>query len=109
MPERIIISGVAPLYFESIKMTKTLTKLHTKAEPVTKQGFVIAAISLEPAQLVPAPKTTIAKASTIANSFRTTVPAAIMNQFNLKEGDQLDWSLKAEDGELVIIIKPGKD
>ena len=53
-------------------------------------------------------KTTIAKASTIANSYRTTVPAGIMGQFNLREGDQLDWTLKAENGEIVIIIKAEK-
>ena len=51
-------------------------------------------------------KTTIAKASTISNSFRTTVPAAIINQFNLKDGDRLDWELKAENGNLMIIVKP---
>ena len=53
-------------------------------------------------------KTTIAKASTIANSYRTTVPAAIMNQFNLKEGDKLDWELKAENGNLIVLVKPEK-
>ena len=53
-------------------------------------------------------KTTIQKASTIANSYRTTVPAAIMNQFNLKEGDKLDWELKAENGNLIVIINPEK-
>ena len=53
-------------------------------------------------------KTTIAKASTIANSYRTTVPAGIMSQFNLKEGDRLDWMLKAESGEIVVIVKPEK-
>jgi len=53
-------------------------------------------------------KTTIAKASTISNSFRTTVPAAIINQFNLKDGDQLDWELKAENGNLLVIVKPEK-
>jgi bifunctional DNA-binding transcriptional regulator/antitoxin component of YhaV-PrlF toxin-antitoxin module len=53
-------------------------------------------------------KTTIAKASTIANSFRTTVPAGIMGQFHLKEGDKLDWTLKAENGEIIIIVKPEK-
>lgn len=52
--------------------------------------------------------TTIAKASTIANSYRTTVPAGIINQFNLKEGDQLEWSLKAENGNLIVIVKPEK-
>jgi antitoxin component of MazEF toxin-antitoxin module len=53
-------------------------------------------------------RTTIAKASTISNSFRTTVPAAIMNQFNLKDGDKLDWSLEVTDGSLMIIIHPEK-
>ena len=50
-------------------------------------------------------KTTIAKASTIANSYRTTVPASIMKQFDLKEGDGLDWTFKAEEGELVVVVK----
>lgn len=53
-------------------------------------------------------KTTIAKASTISNSFRTTVPAAIINQFNLKDGDKLDWELKAENGKIVLIVRPEK-
>ena len=53
-------------------------------------------------------KTTIAKASTIAKSYRTTVPAAIMNQFNLKEGDRLDWELKADKKDLIIVVKPMK-
>lgn len=53
-------------------------------------------------------KTTIAKASTIANSYRTTVPAGIMNQFNLKEGDKLDWTLSAEHEEIIVVVKPEK-
>ena len=52
--------------------------------------------------------TTIAKASTIANSYRTTVPAGIMNQFNLNVGDKLDWKLNVEGGKLSIIISPLK-
>jgi len=52
--------------------------------------------------------TTIARASTIANSYRTTVPAAIINQFSLKEGDRLDWVLEADEKELRIVIKPIK-
>ena len=51
-------------------------------------------------------KTTITKASTITNSLRTTVPAGIINQFNLKDGDRLDWTLKAENGEIIVIVKP---
>ena len=54
-------------------------------------------------------KTTIAKASTVAKSFRTTVPAAIINQFSLREGDRLEWTLKAENGELIVLIKPFKE
>ena len=53
-------------------------------------------------------KTTIAKASTISNSYRTTVPAAIINQFNLKDGDKLDWELKAENGNIIVIVTPSK-
>lgn len=29
-----------------------------------------------------------------------------LGQFNLKDGDRLDWSLKAEGGEMVIVVKP---
>jgi len=53
--------------------------------------------------------TTIAKASTISNSFRTTVPAAIINQFSLKDGDKLDWELKAENDKLIVIVTPEKN
>ena len=53
-------------------------------------------------------KTTIAKASSKVKSLRTTVPAGIVNQFNLKEGDKLDWELKAENGNLIVIVKPEK-
>ncbi|KYK19914.1 AbrB family transcriptional regulator [Thermoplasmatales archaeon SG8-52-4] len=53
-------------------------------------------------------KTTIAKASTKVKSYRTTVPAGIMNQFNLKEGDKLDWTLKAENDKLIVIVKTEK-
>lgn len=53
-------------------------------------------------------KTTIAKASTVSSSYRTTVPAAIVNQFNLKDGDKLDWGLKAENGNLIVIVTPEK-
>jgi len=53
-------------------------------------------------------KTTITKASSITNSLRTTVPAGIINQFNLKDGDRLDWTLKAENGEIIVIVKPEK-
>jgi len=31
-----------------------------------------------------------------------------MNQFNLKEGDKLNWELKADEKELIVVIKPLK-
>lgn len=53
-------------------------------------------------------KTTITKASSITNSLRTTVPAGVIQQFNLKNGDQLDWELKADNGNIIVIVKPEK-
>jgi bifunctional DNA-binding transcriptional regulator/antitoxin component of YhaV-PrlF toxin-antitoxin module len=52
--------------------------------------------------------TTLTKAATKTTSLRTTVPASIVRQFNLKNRDKLDWSLKAEDGEMIIVVKPIK-
>jgi len=54
-------------------------------------------------------KTTVTKASTITESLRTTVPAGIVHQFDLKDGDKLDWTLKAGKGEIIIIVKPEKN
>ena len=48
------------------------------------------------------------KELTIANSYRTTVPAGIITQYNLKEGDKLEWTLKAENGDIVVVVKPIK-
>jgi len=39
---------------------------------------------------------------------RTTVPASIIKQFNLKDGDKVSWLLRAEGGEMVIIVQPVK-
>jgi len=36
------------------------------------------------------------------------VPAAVINQFNLKEGDKLDWNLQVENEKLIIVITPEK-
>jgi hypothetical protein len=30
----------------------------------------------------------------------------IVRQFNLSEGDKIDWEIKAEDGRLIIVVKP---
>ena len=50
--------------------------------------------------------TTLTKASTRSESLRTTVPAGIVRQFKLKEGDMLDWELKAEKSKLIVIVRP---
>lgn len=52
--------------------------------------------------------TTLTKAATKTTSLRTTVPASIARQFNLEDKDKLDWSLRAEDGEMIIVVKPIK-
>jgi hypothetical protein len=48
------------------------------------------------------------KASPKTESLRTTVPSCIIKQFGLTEYDKLEWILKAEGSELVIIVKPQK-
>lgn len=52
--------------------------------------------------------TTLTKAATRTTSLRTTVPASIARQFNLKDGDGLDWTLKVADGEMIIVVTPIK-
>lgn len=52
--------------------------------------------------------TTLTKAATRTTSLRTTVPASIVRQFDLESGDRLDWSLKVESGEMIIVVKPMK-
>jgi antitoxin component of MazEF toxin-antitoxin module len=49
------------------------------------------------------------KAASKGESLRTTVPMSIVKQFGLTEDDKLDWMIKAEDGELIIHIKPIKN
>lgn len=52
--------------------------------------------------------TVVTKATSKSKSLRTTIPMGIVKQFNLLEGDKLNWEIKAESGELVIVIKPLK-
>ena len=52
--------------------------------------------------------TNLNKATSKNESLRTTVPRSIINQFGLTEYDKLEWILKAEGSELVIIVKPQK-
>jgi antitoxin component of MazEF toxin-antitoxin module len=51
-------------------------------------------------------KTIISKATTTGGSLRTTIPIGIVKQFSLTEGDKLEWELKAENGTIIVIIKP---
>ena len=41
-------------------------------------------------------------ATSMSNSLRTTVPAYLVNQFNLKKGDKLTWGI--ENGAVVIQV-----
>ena len=50
----------------------------------------------------------ITRATSKSKSLRTTIPMGIVKQFNISEGDKLDWEIRAENGELVIIVKPIK-
>ena len=52
--------------------------------------------------------TTITYARPDSQSLRVTVPQGIAKQFNLKEGDQLDWTIEARDGKLAIVVTPKK-
>lgn len=48
------------------------------------------------------------KSTTKSGSLRTTIPMGIVKQFNLSQGDRLNWEIKAEDGELIIVVRPSK-
>jgi bifunctional DNA-binding transcriptional regulator/antitoxin component of YhaV-PrlF toxin-antitoxin module len=48
------------------------------------------------------------KSATKSESLRTTVPYSIVKQFGLTEYDKLEWTLKAEGGEIIIQVKPLK-
>ena len=52
--------------------------------------------------------TVLTKATSKSKSLRTTIPMGIVKQFNLSEGDKLNWEIKAEGGELIIVVKPVK-
>lgn len=52
--------------------------------------------------------TVLTKATSKSKSLRTTIPIGIVRQFNLSEGDKLNWEIRAEEGELVIVVKPIK-
>lgn len=53
-------------------------------------------------------RTSLTKASGKGNSLRTTVPMSIVKQFDLKEGDELEWTLRVKNNKLVIEVQPKK-
>jgi len=52
--------------------------------------------------------TVLTKATSKSKSLRTTIPMGIVKQFNLSEGDKLNWEIRAEGSELVIVVRPLK-
>jgi bifunctional DNA-binding transcriptional regulator/antitoxin component of YhaV-PrlF toxin-antitoxin module len=52
--------------------------------------------------------TVLSKATTKSGSLRTTIPMGIVRQFNLTQGDRINWEIRAEDGKLIIVVKPLK-
>ena len=52
--------------------------------------------------------TVLTKATSKSKSLRTTIPIGIVKQFNLSEGDKLNWEIRAEGGELIIVVRPLK-
>ena len=52
--------------------------------------------------------TTIAKASSNFASLRTVIPMSIVRQWNLKDGDKLDWSWEARNNEMIVVVRKVK-
>lgn len=50
--------------------------------------------------------TTLTKAAPKTISLRTTVPANIVRQFKLGDGDKLDWTLEVRDSKMIIVVTP---
>lgn len=50
--------------------------------------------------------TTLHRANDSSSSLRTTVPIAIIKQFNLNEGDKLSWKFIAKGNKLIIEVIP---
>ena len=42
------------------------------------------------------------------SSLRTTVPMSVVKQFNLRQGDILDWTFEIKNGEMAIAVRPLK-
>lgn len=52
--------------------------------------------------------TILSPASERGRSLRTTVPMSIVKHFRLKEKDELKWEIRAENNNLLIVVRPIK-
>ncbi|MDN5844799.1 MAG: AbrB family transcriptional regulator [Candidatus Nitrosocosmicus sp.] len=50
-------------------------------------------------------ESTLARNSPKFASLRTTVPMSIIKQWNLKEGDKIEWSWEILQGEMVVVVR----
>jgi antitoxin component of MazEF toxin-antitoxin module len=50
-------------------------------------------------------RTKLAKAHSESDSLRITVPKSIVKQWNLKEGEELDWSWQARNNEMILEVR----
>ena len=50
-------------------------------------------------------KSTLNPNSPKSKSLRTTVPMAVIETLDLKNGDELDWSLKPDGSIMVAVVK----
>ena len=50
--------------------------------------------------------TTLTRANKNSESLRTTVPASIIKQFDLKDGDQLVWRFETDKKGIFVKIEP---
>jgi len=53
--------------------------------------------------------TVLTIATTSSKSLRATVPIGIVRQLKLREGDKLRWQIRAENGNLVVVVQPVKE
>lgn len=53
--------------------------------------------------------TSLTKANKTSESLRTTVPASVIKQFDLKEGDKLRWQFETDKkGVIFVKLEPNK-
>ena len=48
--------------------------------------------------------TVASKASSKFASLRTTIPASIVRQWKLKDGDKIDWEWKVIEGKMALVV-----